>query len=55
MNVITKVPLITCRTGKTTISETLLIFTKTEAERSVLLFPRKSKSDLHSRYISILS
>ena len=55
MNVIIKTPLITWRTGKTTISATLLIFTKTEAERSVLLFPRKNSYSWESRFLSASS
>ena len=41
-NKIIKEPLIVCNTGSTTISETLLIFTKTEADKLFLLFPIKN-------------
>ena len=55
MNVMIKLPLTTCRTGKTTISETLLIFTKTEAERSALLFLRKKSYSCESKFLSACS
>ena len=50
-----KIPLITWRTGKTTMSETLFILTKTEAEILVLLLVKKNSYSWESKFLNAIS
>ena len=42
MKIITKIPLMVCKIGSTTKSETLFILSKTDADKSLFLFWRKN-------------